>query len=94
MDKIFEVHPSTPIPGVLPNMKRITTPTRLELDKDAFMRCMNMGIVYAVVGEERVLVKEANYENAMELFDKHVEFRNKTIKLSSNTNIHDGVKIS
>lgn len=94
MDKIFEVHPSIPIPGVLPNMKRITTPTRLELSEDAFIRCMNMGIVYAVVGDERVLVRSVNYKNALELFDKHVEFKNKTINLNTNVNIEDSIKIN
>lgn len=94
MDKIFEVHPSTPIPGVLPNMKRITTPTRLELSEDAFIRCMNMGIVYAVIGDERVLVREVNYQSALELFEKHVEFKTSTINLKSNTDIHDMAQIN
>lgn len=92
--KMFEVHPSSPIPGVLPNMQRITKPMQLELDEDSFKRCMSMGIVYAVVGEERVLIREDNYEGALKVFDRIVEFKTKEINLSSLIGIHDRIEIN
>lgn len=93
MDKLFEVHPKRPIAGVLPNNKRIAEPTKLHLNKAEFMRCMNNGSVYAIVGEDRVLVKETNYDKALELFDKHVEYTTKQIHLQDKATVKDTVQV-
>lgn len=83
-ERIFEIHPKRPISGILPNNKRISEVMRLPLSRAEFLRCMSNATVYAVVGEERVIVTNRNYEDAIALFDKHVEFTQKKVIL------HDG----
>lgn len=80
--KIFEIHPKKPISGILPNNKRISEVTRMPLSRLEFLRCMNFGTVYAVVGEDRVLVTETNYDKALALFDKHVEYTTVAMKIA------------
>lgn len=80
--RLFEVHPKKPISGILPNNRRIMDVMRLPLNRAEFLKCMNFGTVYAIVGEDKVLVTEMDYGKALSLFDKHVEYSNKTVKLS------------
>lgn len=82
MTKKFEIHPKRPISGILPNQRRIDTVIQLPLSEKEFLRCMNNATLYAVVGSDRVLVTELDYNKALELFDKHVEYVTKTVKLS------------
>lgn len=80
--KKFEIHPKRPISGILPNQRRIDTIIRLPLSRKEFLRCMNNATLYAVVGEDRVLVTDLDYDKALSLFDTHVEYVNKTINLA------------
>ena len=80
--KKFEIHPKRPISGILPNQRRIDTVMRLPLSRKEFLRCMNNATLYAVVGEDRVLVTDLDYDKALSLFDTHVEYVNKTINLA------------
>lgn len=80
--KKFEIHPKRPISGILPNQRRIDTIMRLPLSRKEFLRCMNNATLYAVVGEDRVLVTDLDYDKALSLFDTHVEYVNKTINLA------------
>lgn len=82
MTKKFEIHPKRPISGILPNQRRIDTVIQLPLSEKEFLRCMNNATLYAVVGSDRVLVTDLDYNKALELFDKHVEYVTKTVKLS------------
>lgn len=81
MEKIFEVHPKRPISGVLPNGKRIMGVTRLALSRAEFLRCMNSGTVFAIVDGNKVLVTELDYEKALGLFDRQVNFNTRTVNL-------------
>lgn len=74
MENIFEIHPKHPISGVLPNMKRIMDVTRMPLSKKEFLRCMNSATLYAVVGEDKILVTSLDYDKAMSLFGTHEEY--------------------
>lgn len=74
MENIFEIHPKRPISGVLPNMKRIMDVTRMPLSKKEFLRCMNSATLYAVVGEDKILVTSLDYDKAMSLFGTHEEY--------------------
>ena len=80
MENIFEIHPKRPISGVLPDMKRIMDITRMPLSKAEFLRCMNSATLYAVVGDDKILVTSLDYEKALSLFDKHTEYKDKSIK--------------
>lgn len=80
--KKFEIHPKRPISGILPNQRRIDTIMRLPLSRKEFLRCMNNATLYAVIGEDRVLVTDLDYDKALSLFDTHVEYVNKTINLA------------
>lgn len=80
--KKFEIHPKRPISGILPNQRRIDTIMQLPLSRKEFLRCMNNATLYAVVGEDRVLVTDLDYDKALSLFDTHVEYVNKTINLA------------
>lgn len=70
--KYFEIHPNKPIPNILPNHKRIESVTTLPLSRKEFLRCMNYATLYAVVGEDKLLVTEMDYDKALALFDKQV----------------------
>lgn len=94
MNKLFEVHPKRPIIGVLPNNKRITGPTRLYLNRAEFLRCINNATLYAVVGEDRVLVRERDYDKALALFDKHVEYKTTQVKLQDKIPVRDSVQVN
>lgn len=69
MENIFEIIPKRPISGVLPNNKRIMTTVRMPLNRAEFLRCLNAGTVYAVVGESKILITEPNYDKAIKLFE-------------------------
>lgn len=74
MENIFEIHPKRPISGVLPDMKRIMDITRMPLSKAEFLRCMNSATLYAVVGDDKILVTSLDYEKALSLFDTHTSY--------------------
>ena len=69
MENIFEIIPKRPISGVLPNNKRIMDTIRMPLNRAEFLRCLNAGTVYAVVGESKILITEPNYDKAIKLFE-------------------------
>lgn len=64
----FEVRPRRPIPNILPNHKRIEEPMILPLSRNEFLRCMQFGDVYAIVGDEKILVTTTDYTKVMEMF--------------------------
>lgn len=73
MHNLFEVHPEKPISGILPNQKRISDVMQLPLSRAEFLRCMHSGTVYAVVGNEKLIVTSMDYDKALALFDKPVQ---------------------
>ena len=79
----FEVHPKVPIVGVLPNNMRINEPTTLTLNRSEFLKCMSFGTVYALVGNDKVLITDMDYQKALSLFKQPVKCENKQIKLTS-----------
>lgn len=84
--KKFEIHPKRPVAGILPNQRRIDKVMQLPLSRKEFLRCMNNATLYAVVGEDKVLVTDLDYDKALKLFDTHVEYVNKTINLAEDFN--------
>lgn len=71
MEKIFEIHPNKPIPGILPNCKRINETIRLPLTRSEFLKCMGLATVYAVVGENKILITANDYDSAISLFNEN-----------------------
>lgn len=83
------------ISGVLPNNKRITEPTEVELSRTEYIRCINLATVYAIVGNDKILCESLNYDDAMKLFNLPVPSENaKTINLTDNANQKDKVAVS
>lgn len=87
----FEVHPKVPIVGVLPNNRRINEPTVLTLNRAEFLKCMSFGTVYALVGNDKVLVTDMDYQKALSLFKQPVKHETKQIKLTSEVPTYDKV---
>lgn len=83
MQKLFEIHPKRPISGILPNRERINNTTVLPLSRAEFLRCMQNGTLYAVLGNKKVLVTETDWDKALALFgtqdDQTIQYKEPTV---------------